>query len=540
MTCFHRAKELLCALLFLLTAAGDLIAPLPLVYSEPPDDTQAKESETRAGIGLMQAVQVTLYRQPSVLIQQQEVESSRGNLQAEAGAFDPALTSSFNYQVNAQAPTEFQAQQGIGDLTYTTTKSYIALQTKSRYGFTFGPRVGLNREHGMTDYLFPTSANRGTVAFSVNVPLLKGMGKEAADADEMAAMETLEASTLDLEHTISQSVLNTTQAYWAYLGAVKSLQIFQREEADAKKSFEDTRELVKGDEQPASDLQTFAANLAQKTSQRINAEQRLFEARQNLGLAMGLAYDAIDNLPLPEDPFPDPHGGEMPAVKMNPSALFQESLSKRADFRALKKREAAARILLVAARKDTLPQLDVNAGIGYAGLENGGEVKDYFKSLGDNLTGANYQAGIKFTYPFGNNEAEGRMVQRRSDLTKTFIQTRDLERKINSGILVAVQALWRTLRELRETRTSIVHYTQAVRNEEIKFSMGMASVLDVINMQDRLRNVRLSEVNQMSKFAKAVVQLGYETGTLVVADGDNYRIEMKNLTAPWSVQGNRP
>ena len=59
-------------------------------------------------------------------------------------------------------------------------------------------------------------------------------------------------------------------------------------------------------------------------------------------------------------------------------------------------------------------------------------------------------------------------------------------------------------------------------------------MLDVINMQDRLRNVRLSEISQRSKYADAVVELGYQTGSLVTADGDNYRIEMKNLTTPGS------
>jgi len=129
------------------------------------------------------------------------------------------------------------------------------------------------------------------------------------------------------------------------------------------------------------------------------------------------------------------------------------------------------------------------------------------------------------------------VVQRRSNVQKVEIRTRDLARKINSGILVAVQALWRTLRELRETRNSISHYRKAVSSEQIKFSMGMASVMDVINMQDRLRDVRLSEVTQMNRFADAVVRLGFETGTLVMAEGDTYRIEMKNLTSPWSTKG---
>jgi outer membrane protein TolC len=315
------------------------------------------------------------------------------------------------------------------------------------------------------------------------------------------------------------------------------LQVLRVMEEDAKRTLKNTQLLVQGDEQPASDLKIFEANLAQKISQRVAGEQKLFEARQDLGLAMGLAYGAIDNLPLPADPFPDSEKEKTPPINVNPDALFQEALQRRADFRALKKLEGAARILLTAADKNVLPQLDINAGVGYAGLEDGGEVNDYFRSLGKNLTGANYSAGVKFTYPFGNNEAKGLVIQRRSSLKKAIIRTRDIERKINSGIMVAVQALWRTLKELSETRSSIAHYTQAVKNEQMKFSLGMASVLDVINMQDRLRDVSLSEVSQMSKFADAVVQLGYQTGTLVAADGEGYKIEMKSLTDPWSAKG---
>jgi len=495
----------------------------------------SQNSPSGSGLGLMQAVQITLYEQPAVLISRQDVVRSRGNLQTEAGVFDPALTSSFDYQVNAYAPTYYENYlYGIGDRTYTTTQSSIGLQKKTRYGFSFGPSVQIARSHGITDYMLPTSSNQSIVFFTVNVPLLKGRGKEAADADEMAAEENLKASILDLEQTISESVLKTTQAYWQYLSAQRALAVLKQMEEDARKTLNDTRELVEADQQPASDLETFEANLAQKISERVAGEQVLFQARQDLGLAMGLAYGAINSLPLPADPFPDAETRSTTPIIMNPDALFQKAVTKRADFLALKKKENAARILLTASKNNVLPQLDINAGVGYAGLQDGGDFNEYFQSLGKNATGANYQAGITLTYPFGNNAAEGQVLQQRADLQEAVIQTRDLERKINSGIQVAVQALWRALRELKETRSSVTHYQQAVKNEQIKFTMGMASVLDVINIQDRLRNVRLSEVRQMGKYADAVVQLGYETGTLVAADGDGYRIEMSHLTAPTS------
>lgn len=537
MTFFQDAGKILFFLLFPIFTSAHLFGTPTPAYSEPQEAAKSMDQEARAGLGLMQAVQVTLYRQPAVLIQQQEVETSRGNLRMEAGTFDPTLGSSFLYQTNEYAPTYWQNElYGIGDRTYTTTESSISLKKKTRYGISFGPSVDITRSHGITDYMLPTSANQAIVYFTVNVPLLKGRGKEATDANEMAAQEQLEASQLDLEQTISRSILDTTIAYWAYLEALMQLRVLRAMEEDANQTLKDTRLLVQGDEQPASDLETFEANLAQKKSQRVAGEQKLFEARQNLGLAMGLAYGAIDNLPLPADPFPDSQTQETPEINVNPDALFQEALLKRADFRALKKREKAARILLTAANKNVLPRLDINAGVGYAGLQDGGEANDYLQSLGRNITGANYSAGLKLTYPFGNNEAEGLVLQRRSGLKKRIIQTHDIERKINSGIMVAVQALWRTLRELRETRSSIAHYIKAVKNEQMKFSMGMASVLDVINMQDRLRNVKLSEVSQMSKFANAVVQLGYETGNLVMVDGEGYKIEMKSLTDPRSAK----
>ena len=533
MTSLIIARKIPYFLLILIVSPFCFGFPVSIAQSEAASRSGPETAGTKTGIGLMQAVQVTLYQQPAVLIQQQEVENARGNLQMEGGAFDPALTTSFDYQVNTYAATYYEnLLYGIGNRTYTSTASSIGLQKMTRYGFSFGPSVGITRSHGITDYMIPTSSNQAIVSFTVNVPLLKGRGMDAADADEMAAREELEAGRLDLEQTISQSVLNTTQAYWRYLEALLQLRVLKQMETDSRQTLEATRQLVSGDEQPASDLQTFEADLAQKISQRVAGEQTLFEARQNLGLAMGLAYGAIDSLPLPGDAFPDSVTGATPSIHMNPDALFQESLSKRADYRALKKRENAARILLTAAQKNVLPQLDINAGVGYAGLQNGGEVNDYIQSLSKNMTGANYQAGITLTYPFGNNEAEGLVIQNRSSLHKAMIQTRDLERKINSGIQVAVQALYQTLRELRETRNSIAHYTKAVKNEQIKFGMGMASVLDVINMQDRLRNVRMGEVSQMNQFAGAVAQLGYQTGTLVEADGDGYRIEMKNLTAP--------
>ena len=504
------------------------------------DSATQPNHATKKGLSLIEAVRDTIQKQPNVLLQQQEVEVSKGALQMEAGEFDPALSSLFNYQTSEYAPTYWENRlYGIGNRSYTTTESSVKVEKKTRYGVSFGPSVDVNRTHGISDYMIPTSSNRTIVGFGLNVPLLKGRGEDATGAEEMAAAVNFEASKLDLEQTIAVSVLQTTVVYWKYLKAHMEVEILKNMEDDSRRNLENIKQLVKGDERPASDLDTFQADLADKISQRIAGEQNLFEARQNLGLSMGLAYEAIDDLPLPADSFPDPEDRERTPLKLAPEELFKEARNKRADYLAHKKREGAARILLVAAVNNLLPQLDIGGNVGYAGLQDGGEVDDYFKSLSNELTGANYSAGITLTFPFGNNEAEGLHLKRNSRLRKTIIRTRNLERKIRSGIVVAFQAMVRAARELKETRRSVNHYRTAVSNEQMKFGMGMASVLDVINIQNFLRNTMLSEVSKMNNYAAAVVNLRYQTGTLIITRGEGYRIEMEELISPPHVMGQK-
>ena len=527
---FFRLVKPIFLTLFFIFAAG--------VSAARAEDMVKTDLTGGKGLPLMEAVRDTLVMQPNVLIQQQDVLTSEGQLQVEAGVFDANLNSSFVYTRYGTAVDQYQAETlESTNRTYLTTEGTLGIQKQTRYGITFGPSVNVTRSHGVTDYLVNSSSNQSTVNFGVTVPLLKGLGRDATGAEEMAAEAQLEASRLQLENTVSQSVMETTIAYWSYLEAQMQLEIMRQMEKDSRKGLEDTTLLVKGDQQPASDLDTLKADLAEKISGRISTEQSLFVARQNLGLAMGIADEAIDSLPLPADPFPDSIHGLTPMIHLDPKRLFKEALVKRGDYLAAKKQEKASKILLTAAINNLLPQLDIKAGVGYTGLQDGGEVNDFFRSLGHNMDGANYSTGITLTIPLGNTGAKGLLVQRRSSLRKVVINTRNLERNIRSGIVVAIQGIRNAIRELTEMRRSVKFYKTAVSNQQTLFSMGMSSILDVINMQNFLQNASLDEVGKRNNYAAALVNLNYQTGNLVVAAGDNYQVAEERLTSLPTTRG---
>lgn len=125
---------------------------------------------------------------------------------------------------------------------------------------------------------------------------MKGRGKDATGAGENAAAEQVTSSGLDMIHTISKTVANTASAYWAVSAAHKNLGILKSAEIRAEKLLEKFRTLIRMQERPAADIDQVKANLADKTTDRIQGETSLFNARQQLGLAMGLDLDRIETI----------------------------------------------------------------------------------------------------------------------------------------------------------------------------------------------------------------------------------------------------
>ena len=81
------------------------------------------------------------------------------------------------------------------------------------------------------------------------------------------------------------------------------LEILKKSEERARVILEKTDALIKADELAAADIQSVAANLADKESSRISGELAVNEARTNLGLAIGMPYAEIPRIPPPAASF---------------------------------------------------------------------------------------------------------------------------------------------------------------------------------------------------------------------------------------------
>ena len=365
------------------------------------------------GLTLLQAVGITVSLQPDILIQREQVKNQAGVLQQNTGKFDLTVKGSLEKKVE-KSPLTMEQQDSFGNLiteydqdTLTTT---VGLEKQFRTGIKIGPNMKVYRSGSNLDNFFELNTvpdNYSTFNFTLEIPLLKGFGQDVAGANEKAAGVNLGANRLDLTHTVSKSILNTVQAYWSFLGAQKKLEINRESEESAKELVENLQKLVAAKENPVTDLVQAQASLAEKSALSISSEQHLLEAQKNLGLAMGLKSQEVLDLPLPSNAFPDPDLAIINVIEGQKARFLQLAQEYRADLKSLKEQEKAAQILLVKAQKDLKPELNTVLGIGYGGLQESGNFRDYLNSINHNTVGLNYSAALMFKYPLGNNAAEG-------------------------------------------------------------------------------------------------------------------------------------
>ncbi|MFP5211838.1 MAG: TolC family protein [Acidobacteriota bacterium] len=476
------------------------------------------------GLRLLDAVRITIERQATIQSQEQTVETYRGLLQEQSGAFDTTLESTLGFS-HEDVPN----LTGVQELTETTT-AQVGVSKLFRNGVSIGPNVQLLR----TDAPPVTAQDASTVNFQIDVPLLKGLGTSATGALERSAREDYQGSLYTYRHTIAQEVLATVSAYWDYLSAVRTLEQRIVSEARAEQHRQDIKKLIEGDELAASEMEQIAANLASKTALRFEAERGLVSAKHTLGLAMGTSFEEIEALPSPADPFPSIQPRELEKAFGGLSRIVSEALAHRADYLASGIAQESARILVEQAKNNLLPQLDLQVGVGYSGLERGTEPSRFFSSLANDIPGYSASVNLTYKWPVQNNTARGILLQKQAAFRQAEIQSKELARTISSSVSQDLSDLRNRTLEFIKFDESVGHYRKAVENEKRKYLLAMSTLSDLLTTEDNLTDAVLGKISAEGALAKALAQLRFDTGTILALENERISVGMKEVaTVPF-------
>ena len=484
-------------------------------------------AQPTGALTLVDAVRGTLDRQPDIQLQGKQVEIQDGAVQEAGGQFDlnlEAFAGADHADIPKSALDQLLQTQRVTDSTIYGT----GVSRQFRNGVSVRPGVRVDRID-TDDPNYPTT-NRTRVDFVVVVPLLKGLGRTAADAAELAAEREYQNSLLELRHTTSQALYRTIVSYWHYQAATQSLEQLRQSEERAERFIRELEKLIAGDERPAADLDQMVAERAGKTAARIAGEQRLVQARTELGLAMGLPSEQIPKLALPRDPFPPVQPRDIALLTRQAPTIADRAVHRRADYQALLGRRETGKILLEKARNNLLPQVDLNLKLGYSGLKEGNSPADSVQSYAENVPGLSAGAAVKLQWPFENNSARGRYRQIKAGYERIVISGDDLDRTIRSRVAVSVSEVEKASARLAKSSEAVRAYRQTVQNELTKYHMGIATLIDLTTVENQLIDASLKEIAAAADHAAAVATLRFETATLIAGEGEEASLDQSFWT----------
>ena len=420
--------------------------------------------------------------------------------------------------------------QRLFDCSFTSTWSANS-QKEFRNGITFGPQIQVSR---LTDNLQDLNGlSQATISFQILLPLLRNRGRETVDAQEVSARFTLDASLLQLNHTIAQQLANSAIAYWNVVAAKENLKIYVDSETRGKNYLDDVQTLINFDRVARGEINQVLANLADRTSSRIQAEQAVFDAQQNLALAMGLTTKEITEFPQTVDPLPDWTSTAVLAV--NPTLIqsfVDRALQGRGDLLAAEQHERSSQVLIPAAKNQLRPQLNLNLSIGYAGLLEGTNYLRVFGSPFNNVGGPTAVGSLTYSFAPRNNTARGELAQAQGSYRQAEIERSDIERTVASNVATAMVDLASSISRLQKAREGVAAYQRALEGEQEKFTLGLNQFVDVLTIEDRLTNALLQALSAQLNYATAIENLRFATGTIIDVNKQTQTLEKNTFLVP--------
>lgn len=480
----------------------------------------------QSGLSLLDAARTTLIEQPAIKTQREQVTLAEGSLQAAAGRFDLQLFGSVDRSRTA-TPLRLQDQSATIATALTHQTQYsLSAEKPLRSGLILSPGLGVTRQDLNYD---PLATNRAAVSFGITQPLARGRGAAVVTAEETAARYEVDAATSTLRYTAAVSVYQTAVAYWSYVAAHRNLEVIRASEQRAVQLRQETQALIDAGNRPGADIRQVDANLAERMALRTAYEQALFEARQVLGLAMGLPADRAVALPAPIDDFPALVDDLAAAGDVR---LPERALDNRADLAATRQRERGTQRLVAAARDALKPQVNLNLSLGYSGLTEASPFSGLFSSLAQRLSGPNVLASVTVAKSQANSTARGQLARVEAARRQTQIQIDDLARTIRSAVVVAQDDLANSAVRVRLLGEAGALYGTAVDDERAKLQLGLSTIIDVVLLEDRLTRSLLDEIAARQRYASALARLRFETGTIVAGTGPAFEVVAGTFVNP--------
>ncbi|MBQ6704918.1 MAG: TolC family protein [Opitutales bacterium] len=430
-------------------------------------------------------------------------------------AFDPKFSFSSTYDTTGTTPywknnNTRTSNQGWNNSVELSKKFAFGTEAKVYGNFNRGYNLD-----GNTPYTADSSVSAGV---SVAQPLLKGFGKKINLAPLVIARQNVLKSGLSLRKTTLDLIYDTEVAYWnlsASYALVSARLSSLRHAESVLEQVRKKRELKSGRAATLEDVLQAEAEVASRRVNLVRARQSVEDCDDKIRKLLGekgdedeaLVYRVATLAETPENNETRSFGEWISAVRVFDIDLQIQEIE----------REQAQLNREVAENADK-PNLDLILGAEVGGRES--SPWDAVRgAYGNDRRGYNLSAGIQFSVPIGFRASEAELRQAMKRQQNVELATA----QALQNAMFDARSAWRSLEAARErlaaAQVALKMQNESFKGQRARYSLGEATLTDVLSAQDSLDAARLEEIQAQLDVAVARAKTARLDGRILSENG---------------------
>lgn len=411
---------------------------------------------------LQDAIERAVRNNLSLQVARRDLEIARQSWISTHGSYDPVLSLGVDTS-ESQTPSNDQLQ-GVDTLVSTSRGWTVGLSQALPTGAT----TGLSWTESWSSTNDATAVQATTVsdslALTVRQPLLQG-GWRAATSAQRSALIDHRAQELAWRGSLQQLVVDTSDAYWRYVRAERSLELTRSSLEIAQQQVDDTTERFDEGFAGSGDVLQAERALGSARQAEVLAEAELADAEASLALLL-----AETELPTPAD---------RPQV---PEQLpTSEQVQQAAVLRNLSLLQAENELLGLVesqrgARNSILPELDLFGSYALTGLGDLQGARDQVLA-GDNRA---WTVGADLSMPLPGRSRLAQLRQARLAVEQGELRMREARNQLEVDIERAVRDVIRDRSRVELAEQTLDYARRALAADQELAADGKASTRDVV------------------------------------------------------------
>jgi len=463
---------------------------------------------------LRDAVTTTLSTNKNIKITKENLTYLRGRKLSNEEVFDPIATATLSTK-NSQT----QNSVLVDPRTETNVKVHSVNVGLQKY-FTNGLTVDSGFTYNYYDIERNPKNSDERIYFNLTYPLLKFNTKRVVTGNLELSNIDIKIEKLNYKQKISDSVLNTMNAYWNYVRLYEINRLNEHSLQRSSKFYTVIETLTNADEKPKSDLKQPLADKINKNITLMTSQNDLTDGQNDLCVSMDVSLEQCMKFVKPSDSFEEVDSDT--STTLSPNALYHKALDEnRFDLKVLDLELDKSQLSLDISKDDLNHDLDLKLD-----LEGNSQNINTNLSLpllsSNDRKGSSVKLSLNYKLNLYNNYKKGQYISTLSQYKQKKLAVEKIKKDAHFELEKDITQIKTTIGQCQQIQSNVDIYDEILQDELDKYQLGMATMLDVIQTEQSFISIKLSMINCLYKFSLDATKLKYDTQTLLTIDEDTF------------------